>query len=229
MTVSNTMLRSVVFKGIFPILTDLFPIAPLFPLVVIEVLVHPKQKPTESKPKSEPNSQPTNIGSTQPADSKPQEQDLLRTLDWLQQSLTYGTRRSLKEDHDSCRRLSVGVFWKLFVSMNFSEIFYKKLGKCIKGERRYGIQSVKGVQVLSLRQRLLEVIDWYSWRNMVEGTLKAWTNFSEPLQSPLGSLPEKVAHDGVSSNFLFVYLGGKVVLKPLSLRKVCEDQIKMGI
>ncbi|RDY10243.1 hypothetical protein CR513_05271, partial [Mucuna pruriens] len=39
----------------------------------------------------------------------------------------------------------------------------------------------------------------------------------------------KVTHDEVSNRFSLVYLGEKVVLKPLSLGEVCEDQIKMRI
>ncbi|RDX73446.1 hypothetical protein CR513_46940, partial [Mucuna pruriens] len=39
----------------------------------------------------------------------------------------------------------------------------------------------------------------------------------------------KVIHDGVSNRYFVVYLGEKVVHKPLSPREICEDQIKMRI
>ncbi|RDX90037.1 hypothetical protein CR513_28145, partial [Mucuna pruriens] len=53
------------------------------------------------------------------------------------------------------------------------------------------ISLMEPALVLSLRRRLSEVIDWYSWRGLVERNFKAWTNLGEPPQSPPGSLPAK--------------------------------------
>ena len=38
-----------------------------------------------------------------------------------------------------------------------------------------------------------------------------------------------VIHDGLCNTYSFVHLGQKVVLKPLSPREVCEDQVKMRV
>ncbi|RDY03777.1 gag-pol, partial [Mucuna pruriens] len=70
-----------------------------------------------AKTLSEPNSPSSNTGSTQVADSEPYEKDMLRTSRPAPTISKYVAHKErLQEDRDSRRRLSVGIFWKLFVS-----------------------------------------------------------------------------------------------------------------
>ncbi|RDY05950.1 hypothetical protein CR513_10151, partial [Mucuna pruriens] len=40
---------------------------------------------------------------------------------------------------------------------------------------------------------------------------------------------KKVIHDGVTNQFTFIHMGERIVLKPLSLREVHDDQKKMKV
>ncbi|RDY07928.1 hypothetical protein CR513_07903, partial [Mucuna pruriens] len=81
---------------------------------------------------------------------------------------------------------------------------------------QYGVQSVEGVQVLSLRWRLLEVIDQYSRCDLVKGN-RAWTNSAEPPQSLPGSLPALVYFLPYFYIQIPVYVSGRLCPRPAEL------------